>query len=73
LNNYNYDDKYLDMIRYYLKTGILPDSLSDYQKNHIKEQYNKFGLKEGRIIYLPLDLEVVYKDDVPGVLKELYN
>jgi hypothetical protein len=73
LNNYNYDDKYLDMIRYYLKTGILPDNLSDYQKNHIKEQYNRFGLKEGRIIYLPLDLEVVYKDDVPGVLKELYN
>ena len=26
LNNYNYDDKYLDMIRYFLKTGILPDS-----------------------------------------------
>jgi hypothetical protein len=56
-----------------LKTGILPDNLNDYQKDHIKQQYYRFGLKGDKIIYLPLDLEIVYKDDVEGVLKELYN
>ena len=76
LNNYNYSNDHLNMIKNYKRTGDLPDHLSAYQKSHIKKQYKDFILNaDNKLVFQfrGLNLEVAEKDEIPDILKNLYD
>jgi len=53
------------------RNKILPDDFSDYQKSHFIKQYKNFELKNDKIFYKPLDLELIPQSKVEGVLKDM--
>ena len=73
LNNYNYQDDYLNNIKIYLRTKQFPDDFSDYQKLHTRIQYKDFEVRENSIYYKPLNLKAVPESEKEAVLKELYD
>ena len=80
LNNYDYSRENLAHVAEYLKTGITPSTLTDRQRSTFVKRYGsgEFALRgRGRgakaIIYTPLNLELVCKDDIEKKLAPLYR
>lgn len=72
-NNYNYTDEYIDIVKEYLTSGELPASFSNYQRTHFKLQYRNFILRNGKVVYEPLNLIIVPESEKGNILKDLYN
>ena len=76
LNNYNYTDAYVDMIKNYLRSRgtaneIWPADFSPTQKLHNRLQYRDFELRANNLIYYrPLDLLVVSESRKLQVLQD---
>ena len=79
LNNYNYDDGYIDDIKNYLRSRgtaneIWPAHFSPNQKLHTALQYRDFELRVNNLIYYrPLGLLVVPESEKLQVLQDLYD
>lgn len=75
LNNYIYTDEHLDLVKEFLLTKKIdrPD-WSDNKKLVFRRRYGKnWELINDKIIYTPRNLEVVYKEDIPTTLENLYK
>ena len=79
LNNYNYDDQYVNMIRNYLRSRgtpnlVFPAGFTDYQKLHTSVQYRDFELRgNDDIYYRPLDLLVIPESEKEQVMQDLFD
>ena len=75
LNNYNYSEENIKNIKDYLKNEILPkELLTDYKIYLFKKRYDDFKLIDNKLIYEPLNLEVIEtEEEKQKVLNELYN
>ena len=73
LNNYNYKDDYLNIIKKFLRTKRFPDDFSDYEKMHTRIQYKDFEVRGNDLYYKPLNLKAVPESEKLNVLKELYD
>ena len=74
LNNYDYSDEHLNIVKQFLQTKTLPDSWSDNKVITFKRRYGKnWKLENDKIIYTPKNLEVVYKSDISNTLLNLYQ
>jgi hypothetical protein len=73
LNNYDYSDEHIEVVKQYLINGTFPPKLKDSEKTHIKVQYKDFGVKDNQIYYKPLDLLVVPNSNKQELLKETYD
>ena len=79
LNNYNYNDQYINTIKNYLRSRgtanvIFPADFSPNQRLHTALQYRDFELRANNLIYYrPLDLLVVPESEKLQVLQDLYD
>jgi hypothetical protein len=73
LNNYDYSDDFLDQLKDYLEFDDIPDDWSPSQIKIFKRRYKNYHLEGNKIIYTPLNLEVVHENDIDTKLKVLYN
>ena len=74
LNNYDYSDQNIEIVKQYLQSNILPSSFSYYKKRRYKLMYKKdFVVENGELIYKPLNLQVIHDKDKEDVLKKLYD
>jgi hypothetical protein len=80
LNNYDYSRENLSNVAAFLRTGEIPDSITDpRQRRTFQKRYGsgEFALKPrsrvATIIYTPLNVELVCKDDIEKKLTPLYK
>ena len=79
LNNYNYNDQYLNIIKDYLRTRgtanvIFPANFTANQRLHTAVQYRDFELRaNNNIYYRPLNLLVVPESEKAQTLQDLYD
>ena len=75
LNNYDYSPNNIINIKTFKKTNNLPSELiTNHKKELFKKRFNDFDVKDNKLIYKPLNLEVVETDEEKQIkLKELYN
>jgi len=73
LNNYNYKDDYIDIVKTYLRRRILPNDFSHYQRIHLQYQYKDFEMRGNDIYYKPLNLKVIPESKKQETLTDLYN
>lgn len=72
LNNLFYDDTIIDEFKLYL-TNKANYSNSNYIKKFKRNNFNHFILRENKIIFKPLNLEVIKKADINIKLDDLYK
>jgi hypothetical protein len=70
-NNYDWSD--LQPIKDYLLNGILPRFRTNALKNRFIEKYKDFIVKNNKIYYKPLNLEVIPSDQRDKTLKDFYD
>jgi hypothetical protein len=73
LNALDYSNENLHIVRNYLLNGELPETFSDYKIKRYKFLYKNFKLENGKIIYVPLNLQVIENEDKEKTLKDLYD
>ena len=74
LNNYSYTDENLADVKRYIKDKVLPEPFKNNQiRDKFITRYDEFTMKGDTLYYKPLDLEVVYDEDVEKVLQENYD
>jgi hypothetical protein len=75
LNNYGYDLDCINMVKEYLRTRILPESLnnSGKKKQFLAKWENDFKIDNDKLVYTPLNLIVVPDDDKNQVLLKIYK
>ena len=74
LNNYDYSENNIENIKNYLKNGFIPsDLITNYKITLFKKRFDKFELKDNKLYYKPLDLEVIEDNDKQKIMKDLYN
>ena len=74
LNNYDYSENNIEIIKNYLKNKTIPsDLISNYKINLFKKRFDKFELKDNKLYYKPLDLQVIEEDNKEKVMKQLYD
>jgi hypothetical protein len=74
LNNYDYSEDNIKIIKEYLKNGSIPTELNTNSKiNKFKERYDNFEIKDDNLFYKPLNLEVIPEHFKHTKLQELYD
>ena len=73
LNNYNWDDEEIEKIKNYIKHKILPDFKTYILKERFIEKYKHFIIKNNKLFYKPLNLEVVPNDQKDKILQKFYD
>ena len=59
LNNYNWSDEEINNVKQYILNKQLPLFNSNYQKTRFIEKYKNFIVEDNKLIYKPLNLEVI--------------
>ena len=74
LNNYLYEKEYNDVINY-LKTKTIPNNCNtNFKINRFINRWNSFDLRNNKLFYTSLNLEVIIDDDEKKEkMKELYE
>ena len=70
-NNYDWSD--LQPIKDYLLKGIFPRFRTNAQRYRFIQKYKDFIVKNNKIIYKPLNLEVIPNDKKDETLKDFYD
>ena len=70
LNNIFPDDDSISAVITYLKTNQIPDNVN---KKRFITKYKHFVLRDGHLVYQPLNLAVVKKSDIMKTLETLYK
>ena len=74
LNNFDYTDANLDILKNFLLTKQIPKDWSDNKIITFRRRYGKnWKLENDTIIYTPKNLEVVYQKDISNTLLNLYE
>jgi len=76
LNNYDYSDDFLDILKNYLQTRNLQPNLgwTDRKIAIFIDRYStNWTVRNNKIIYTPRNLEVVYQKDISNTLLNLYE
>jgi hypothetical protein len=75
LNNYGFSDKSISDVKNYLATQTLPVSLNTSQKRtRFKQKWSKYWeMRNGKLVYTPLNLTVVPDEERNSVLKTIYE
>ena len=71
LNNYGYTDESIDAVIQYKKTGVIPPEVKS--KYHYELKWRLFWVRNDKLFYRPLNLEVVRPEEKEEKLKELYD
>ena len=72
LNNYDYSDENIEIIKNYVQNNILPSSFTYYKKRRYKLMFKKdFVVENGELIYKPLNLQVIHNKDKEDILKSV--
>jgi transposase InsO family protein len=75
LNNYSYDDDYLNAVINYLKSGEFQPNICPKHRNLLKKRYGSgdFEIREGdTLFYKPLNLEIVRNADKENKMAVMY-
>ena len=72
LNNFNYKDEHLNIVKQFLINNILPKEWDEEYKLKFRNQYKDFVYENNNIIFKPLNLIVVREEEKEKILKELY-
>jgi hypothetical protein len=75
LNNYGYSNESIAMVKEYLRTREIPESInnSGKRKRFLAKWEKDFKLENNKLIYIPLKLEVVPNDKRYEVLLKIYK
>ena len=73
LNNYNWNDENINNIKNYILNGWLPSFKTNYQKDKFIQRFKDFVIENDKIIYKPLNLEVVPNNKKDEILNEFYD
>lgn len=75
LNNYGYSNESIAMVKEYLRTRELPESLdnSGKRRRFLAKWEKDFTVENNKLIYIPLKLEVVPDDKRNDVLLKTYK
>ena len=74
LNNYDYSTEGINNIINYINNKIIPSELTtNYKKSLFEKRFKDFIIKDSKLYYKPLDLEVITDDQKQTKLKELYD
>ena len=69
LNNYDWSDEQIEIVKNYILNGVLPSQ----KKKRFIEKYKDFEVKDNKIFYKPLNLEVIPNDKKDETLKRFYD
>lgn len=73
LNNLDYSDANLEIVKEFLKTGETPSELTYQEKYRFRKYWKDFILKDNKIIFRPLNLQAVPTSKVDNILQAFYN
>ena len=75
LNNYGFDNDSIEMVKEYLRTRQLPDSLNSGTKikRFLAKWDKEWKVENNKLMYIPENLEVVPSDDRNKVLLGIYK
>ena len=75
LNNYGYSNESIAIVKEYLRTRILPESLnnSGKKKRFLAKWEKDFKIEGDKLVYTPLNLIVVGENDRNDVLLKIYK
>ena len=74
LNNYDYSKENLEKVFNYLNNQQIPNEFrTNSEINKFKNRWDKFIVRDNKLIYKTLDLEVVEDADKQQKLKQLYD
>jgi len=73
LNNLDYSDNHIAALYDYLSTGSYPEAFEYHQRYKMKRNYTDFKIIDGKIFYIPLNLEVIKESEQNELLQRLYN
>ena len=69
LNNYDWSDEQIQIVKNYILNGVLPS----HKIKRFKEKYKDFIVENNKLIYKPLNLEVIPNDKRDETLKRFYD
>ena len=69
LNNYDWSDDQIEIVKRYILNGVLPSQ----KKKRFIEKYKDFVVENNKIIYKPLNLEVIPNDKRDETLQRFYD
>lgn len=69
LNNYDWSDEQIQIVKNYILNGVLPS----HKIKRFIEKYKDFEVKDNKIFYKPLNLEVIPNDKRDETLKRFYD
>ena len=73
LNNYDWSDEQIEIIKSYINTKTLPQFRTNALKNRFIEKYKDFIVENNKLIYEPLHLEVIPDDKRDETLQKFYD
>ena len=75
LNNYGYSNESITMVKEYLRSRVIPESInnSGKRKRFLAKWEKDFKIENNKLIYIPLKLEVVPDDKRYEVLLKIYK
>ena len=73
LNNYDWSNEQIEIIKNYITTKILPQFKTNALRARFIEKYKDFILENNKLIYEPLHLEVIPNDKREETLKKFYD
>jgi hypothetical protein len=73
LNNYGYSPESIAMVKEYLRTRLLPETLdnSAKKKRFLAKWEKDFKIENNKLVYIPLNLIVVPDDERNDVLLKI--
>ena len=73
LNNYIWSDEEIDKVKQYLLNRTLPAFKTNFQRDRFIEKYKSFVVENNKLIYKPLNLEVIPNNKRDETLKAFYD
>jgi hypothetical protein len=75
LNNYGYSNESIAVVKEYLRTRVLPESLDNSAKKirFLKKWEKDFKIENNKLVYIPLNLIVVPDDERDALLLKIYK
>lgn len=73
LNNYDWSDEQILIIKDYILKSVYPIFKTNAQKNRFIEKYKDFIIENNKLIFKPLNLEVIANNNIEITLKQFYD
>ena len=74
LNNYGYSDEDIEEVKNYLTNQELPNKIdTNVKAKRYDEKWNQFEIRDNKLFYKKLDLEVVPNNERNEKMKDLYE